>query len=278
MKNNTMRVLLVAAGILFTGKVSCLLLESSSDVLQRLIQKEDSWAAAQNVAAYLNKLSDAEAERSLNLIVPLIIRKFNIKQLGDQIKVMFYLAAANAKAAKQWLINHMTEILSESNFPALLNFYGQQSADYDPHFLRTLLTHRDDQGRTVLIEAVQELHRHPSRRANILPLISRMIAQGADVNAQDNSGYTALMYAAELSDLGVAEALLTQGADPRITGIQISAAPSAESAALAYGPKSISAITLARGNPKMEELFAKHLGKPLAEIFTFHGGRKEKNY
>ena len=40
-----------------------------------------------------------------------------------------------------------------------------------------------------------------------------LLAQGADVNAKDNLGYTALMYAAENGHTETAQALLAHGTD-----------------------------------------------------------------
>lgn len=283
MKNNTMRVSLVVASLFFTSLVLCNgpkegtsepVAAGAPERLERLVQTEDSWAAAQKVAEYLNKLSGAEAERNLSVIVPLMIKQFTIKQLDDEPKVMLYLAGANTNAAKQWLIRHMTDMLDATRVRETASFYEQRPASYSPRFLGIMLASRNSHGRTFLMETLL----HPGLRALILPRIPQMISQGADIDAQDKYGYTALMYAAEKGDLELADKLLANGANPYASGVHVSS-PSAEAAALVYqGSRQISAITLARGNAAMEEIFAKHLRKPLAEIFEFHGGRKEKSY
>jgi hypothetical protein len=64
-------------------------------------------------------------------------------------------------------------------------------------------------GRTALFFAV--LHRNPS-------MIDAMVAKGAEVNAQDDSGSTPLMWAAfdETGDPAMVERLLALGADPQV--------------------------------------------------------------
>ena len=48
---------------------------------------------------------------------------------------------------------------------------------------------------------------------NGLETVQALLAQGADVNAKDNLGYTALMYAAENGHTETAQALLARRAD-----------------------------------------------------------------
>lgn len=48
--------------------------------------------------------------------------------------------------------------------------------------------------------------------------VDRLLSQGADVNAQDEQGWTALNWAAGRGDLETVGRLLTRGADPTLTG------------------------------------------------------------
>ncbi len=48
--------------------------------------------------------------------------------------------------------------------------------------------------------------------------VRRMLDEGADANARDASGMTALMHAAKAGSPEAAEALLARGADPRARG------------------------------------------------------------
>lgn len=292
MKNNTMRLILVVANIVFTSLVLCNgtkkdisenAPENRLDRLRSLIQTGEARVAAKNISAYLNTLEEAEADHDLLMILPHMLDKFRSGELADLVQGVIYLAVANSNAARNWLLNHMTDLLSNpADFVELFIFYAQRSRSYDPEFLRSMLIHRDNNGRTFLMLALKKLPAgitETNIRARALELIPRMIEQGADINAQDNNGYTALMYAVERGDTEVADLLLSNGADPYISSVPVSAVtPSAEAAALTYHARQISAITLARGNYAMEEIFTKHLRKPLEEIFPFHGGRKERNY
>ena len=46
--------------------------------------------------------------------------------------------------------------------------------------------------------------------------VRKMLEQGADPNVQDNSGYTALMYACQDRRTDTARLLLEHGADPKV--------------------------------------------------------------
>ena len=59
----------------------------------------------------------------------------------------------------------------------------------------------------------QAIHAAAAGRAAV-PIVAQLLAQGAQVNAAQNGGFTALHEAAFKNDLPLAELLLVHGADP----------------------------------------------------------------
>jgi ankyrin repeat protein len=88
-----------------------------------------------------------------------------------------------------------------------------EAATYSSKEIVALITNNDlSQGSTVSNKAKEEMLRSASF-SGYLGIVRELIPQGVNINAQENGGWTALMYAAAKGNLDIFQVLLAAGAD-----------------------------------------------------------------
>jgi ankyrin repeat protein len=88
-----------------------------------------------------------------------------------------------------------------------------EAATYSSKEIVVLITNNDlSQGSTVSNKAKEEMLRSASF-SGYLGIVRELIPQGVNINAQENGGWTALMYAAAKGNLDIFQVLLAAGAD-----------------------------------------------------------------
>ncbi len=79
---------------------------------------------------------------------------------------------------------------------------------------------RNESGATALIQVASLGHpvtpRTPINRTADMSIAKRLLDRGADVNAQDDQGWSALMFAVQRGDVAMVSLLLDAGADPHL--------------------------------------------------------------
>jgi Domain of unknown function (DUF6438)/Ankyrin repeats (3 copies)/Ankyrin repeats (many copies) len=83
--------------------------------------------------------------------------------------------------------------------------------------------------------------------------LQRVLKAGADVNAQDSSGWTALMYASYGASKGVAQALLSAGADARLRSLTGQTAVMAAARPYHLGEENLNLLLAARGDTNVQD-------------------------
>ena len=172
---------------------------AESKSMEKLLVGAGAWTE-------LNPLQRAAKCGSVRRVERLIARGHNVNGRRDeQWTALHWACAYGHTAVVEILLKHGADIAVEAEdyTPLCLAIEGGHD-----DVLRLLVRHKNSKGRTLLHEAASE--RGGEDYARIL------LEYGADINAKDNTGRTALHWAVGRDDLRLTATLVSNGADPNM--------------------------------------------------------------